>query len=355
MFRGLIYLLLLAATTLTASVYVNGHTRSDGTHVEGYYRSSPNDTVSDNYSTDGNTNPYTGEEGSREVYDDSYAPTSNQNDNIGTLVAVGIVVGLIVLIVILKMLGRILFFSYLVTKLKVVFWTWVVLTLLNQVVFYGACLAPYCILASIPHVTLLTLGIMYLMYKSALDTFDPETSYNEFGYNKDGYDQYGYRQDGYDKHGYNVKGFDREGKDRKGKGALARTFAGSEYHAEIAKLNDAAIDKNIAEQAKNNNNTTDTDNKPTTPVMEDLSIGSIAKTLVYVTAETNRRMKQAKEDQLEKETQFIALATHNPELARRATTIGKIGSDIDCKSEATKAELDEKRAKMEALLAKYQK
>jgi len=46
-----------------ADVYVNGYTRSDGTYVQGHYRSSPNNTTYDNFSTKGNINPYTGQPG----------------------------------------------------------------------------------------------------------------------------------------------------------------------------------------------------------------------------------------------------------------------------------------------------
>lgn len=42
---------------------VSGYTRSNGTYVEPYHRSSENNTQRDNYSSIGNTNPYTGEEG----------------------------------------------------------------------------------------------------------------------------------------------------------------------------------------------------------------------------------------------------------------------------------------------------
>lgn len=42
---------------------VSGYTRSDGKYVESYHRSSANGTQTDNYSSIGNTNPYTGEEG----------------------------------------------------------------------------------------------------------------------------------------------------------------------------------------------------------------------------------------------------------------------------------------------------
>ena len=42
---------------------VRGYTKKNGTYVQPHYRSSPNGTVLDNYSTKGNINPYTGKEG----------------------------------------------------------------------------------------------------------------------------------------------------------------------------------------------------------------------------------------------------------------------------------------------------
>lgn len=60
-------LAILFACTLAASAWsqthVKPHVRADGTYVEGYYRSTPNRTVDDNYSTRGNQNPYTGQQG----------------------------------------------------------------------------------------------------------------------------------------------------------------------------------------------------------------------------------------------------------------------------------------------------
>lgn len=61
--------MLLTATAAQArDVYVRGHTRSDGTYVQPHYRSAPNSSTSDNWSTKGNTNPYTGREGTRDPY-----------------------------------------------------------------------------------------------------------------------------------------------------------------------------------------------------------------------------------------------------------------------------------------------
>lgn len=42
---------------------VNGQYRYNGTYVEPYYRSHPNQAVTDNYRFKGNINPYTGKEG----------------------------------------------------------------------------------------------------------------------------------------------------------------------------------------------------------------------------------------------------------------------------------------------------
>ena len=44
-------------------IWVEGYRKSNGTWVEGHYRTAPNDTRCDNYSTAGNLNPYTGERG----------------------------------------------------------------------------------------------------------------------------------------------------------------------------------------------------------------------------------------------------------------------------------------------------
>jgi hypothetical protein len=57
----------LLGLALMASVcyaeWVSGYTRTDGTYVNGYFRSDSNSTVRDNYSYKSNVNPYTGEEG----------------------------------------------------------------------------------------------------------------------------------------------------------------------------------------------------------------------------------------------------------------------------------------------------
>src|SRR5437868_2559898 len=46
-------------------VWVNGYYRNDGTYVPGHYRTAPDGDPSNNFSTYGNVNPYTGEPGTR--------------------------------------------------------------------------------------------------------------------------------------------------------------------------------------------------------------------------------------------------------------------------------------------------
>jgi len=62
-FITLLFSLLLPILLFAQDVYVNGYYRSNGTYVQGHYRTAPNSTNLDNFSTKGNTNPYTGKSG----------------------------------------------------------------------------------------------------------------------------------------------------------------------------------------------------------------------------------------------------------------------------------------------------
>lgn len=74
--KAFVILALAAAVSAPAFAdqYVKGHTRSDGTYVAPHHRSSPNSVQYDNYSTKGNTNPYTGERGSQRDTTYDYKP-----------------------------------------------------------------------------------------------------------------------------------------------------------------------------------------------------------------------------------------------------------------------------------------
>ena len=63
---------LCLSTAAVAADRVDGHFRRDGTYVAPHYRTSPNETKLDNYSTQGNYNPYTGQTGSRNVDSNPY-------------------------------------------------------------------------------------------------------------------------------------------------------------------------------------------------------------------------------------------------------------------------------------------
>ena len=68
--------IMIAAVLLTSALaqaeYVNGYTKSNGTYVQGYHRTSSDSSTFNNYSTQGNTNPYTGKSGTVNPYKNYY-------------------------------------------------------------------------------------------------------------------------------------------------------------------------------------------------------------------------------------------------------------------------------------------
>lgn len=77
-------LTLFAVPALAGDVFVNGYFRSNGTYVQPYHRTSPNNTLLDNYSTKGNINPWTGKAGSVDPYKESYKPYNPYYNNYNT-------------------------------------------------------------------------------------------------------------------------------------------------------------------------------------------------------------------------------------------------------------------------------
>ena len=69
---SLLVIVSAAVTTVYADQSVKGYTKKDGTYVDPYKRSDPNGSKADNWSSKGNTNPYTGKEGTK----DPYAPSN---------------------------------------------------------------------------------------------------------------------------------------------------------------------------------------------------------------------------------------------------------------------------------------
>jgi len=50
-----------------SDVKVKSYLKDDGNNVESYYRTKPNNSLWDNYSTEGNYNPYTGKKGTKKI------------------------------------------------------------------------------------------------------------------------------------------------------------------------------------------------------------------------------------------------------------------------------------------------
>ena len=67
--------------TAAADVWVDGYFRSDGTYVQGHFRSSPDSSVTNNWSYSGNTNPYTGEVGSNSYGSSTFGSSNSLGGN----------------------------------------------------------------------------------------------------------------------------------------------------------------------------------------------------------------------------------------------------------------------------------
>ena len=63
---------LTVASPALADTFVDGHFRSDGTYVQPHWRSNPDGNFSNNWSTQGNVNPYTGQWGTRQYPSQSF-------------------------------------------------------------------------------------------------------------------------------------------------------------------------------------------------------------------------------------------------------------------------------------------
>lgn len=60
---ALLAIVLMSPALVQADKFVNGYTKKDGTYVQPHYRSDSNTVKYDNYSSQGNSNPYTGQQG----------------------------------------------------------------------------------------------------------------------------------------------------------------------------------------------------------------------------------------------------------------------------------------------------
>lgn len=67
--------LVLATSAGAQSVRVKGYVKKDGTYVAPHYRSSPDSSKTNNWSSQGNYNPYTGKQGTQNPYGSTYGST----------------------------------------------------------------------------------------------------------------------------------------------------------------------------------------------------------------------------------------------------------------------------------------
>ncbi len=73
---GTLVVMTIAPSFAQSSHAVRGYTRRDGTYVAPHRATNPNSTRSDNWSTKGNVNPYTGKAGTVDPYE-SPSPSSS--------------------------------------------------------------------------------------------------------------------------------------------------------------------------------------------------------------------------------------------------------------------------------------
>jgi hypothetical protein len=52
--------IILSSSAYASDVFVRGYYKSNGTYVNPYYRTAPDNTINNNYGTQGNYNPHTG-------------------------------------------------------------------------------------------------------------------------------------------------------------------------------------------------------------------------------------------------------------------------------------------------------
>lgn len=74
LFSTIILAIVATLSFAQSHVYVNGYYRSNGTYVQPHYRTAPNNTVRDNWSTYPNVNPYNGQTGTRHYNTNTYSP-----------------------------------------------------------------------------------------------------------------------------------------------------------------------------------------------------------------------------------------------------------------------------------------
>ena len=84
-----VFAFILLSSLVFADEYVHGYYRKDGTYVQPYHRSSPDNTPTNDYDFKGNVNPYTGKQGTdyyrnnpkSPYYDGSKSSSTHSDDD----------------------------------------------------------------------------------------------------------------------------------------------------------------------------------------------------------------------------------------------------------------------------------
>jgi hypothetical protein len=79
----LVSLLFFVGIGIAGDTYVNGYFKSNGTYVEPHYRSAPDGNFQNNWSTKGNVNPYTGQQGTQVTPPSGYRYGSGSMNSLG--------------------------------------------------------------------------------------------------------------------------------------------------------------------------------------------------------------------------------------------------------------------------------
>ncbi len=69
---------LMVSTSYAGTTRVRGYYKKNGTYVQPHYRSTPDSSKLNNWSTKGNVNPYTGKKGTIDPYK-TYSPYKYKN------------------------------------------------------------------------------------------------------------------------------------------------------------------------------------------------------------------------------------------------------------------------------------
>lgn len=76
---ALVTILAIGSSAVLAGSSVNGYVRKDGTYVAPHYQTAPNASKYDNYSSQGNINPFTGQRGAERNEFSNPSATNRKN------------------------------------------------------------------------------------------------------------------------------------------------------------------------------------------------------------------------------------------------------------------------------------